>query len=166
MSKRLLAGVLCLLLAAGLCACRGGDEPPAETQAAKDSYGVGEAATWNGVTATLTQVEVSQGSDAGQPEAGKVFLLCHFEITNNSDKDLTLSSVLSFKAYVDGAVTTPSSAAVYSTDLSALEGAIAAGETRTGILGYEVDQTWQDLKILFTPDMLSSDGLTFTAQAS
>lgn len=174
-----LALVLALALALSLCACGPREAAPApaapdtavsgETQtpeapAEKDSYGVGEQAELNGVEVTLTQVEESRGNQFMEPEAGKVYLLCHFDIANNTQEDLSISSLLCFDAYVDDYAASLSIGAESATDQAGLDGTVAPGKRMAGVIGYEVAQDWKELEIVFTPDAWSNDSLTFTAQ--
>ena len=50
---------------------------------------------------SLLNYEESTGSDYNKPSDGKVFVLAEFEIANNSDEELAISSVMSFEAYAD-----------------------------------------------------------------
>lgn len=120
------------------------------------SYDVGKPATSNGITMTLASVKESKGSEYFKPADGKVFLMCEFNIENNSSNDLSISSVMCFEAYVDG----------YSVDqsitgLSAkgskqqLDGKVAAGKKMNGVIAYEVPKNWKELEIQVNPDVLS-----------
>ncbi len=55
----------------------------------------------NNTQVTLLNYEESTGSDYNKPSDGKVFVLAEFEIANNSDEELAISSVMSFEAYAD-----------------------------------------------------------------
>lgn len=183
MNKRVGSSLLCLVLCLSLCACAAGEkkvqddqtptapvteqtaEPTVEpTPEVKDSYGVGEAAELDGVTVTLTQVEESNGAQFFEPEEGKVYLLCHFDIANDSDEDLSISSLLNFDAYVDDYAVSMSLGATTSSAESQLDGTVAAGKKMAGVIGYEVDASWNELEITFQPDAWSGEDLTFTAQ--
>lgn len=50
---------------------------------------------------TLASVTESTGSTYGTPTEGNVFVLCEFEMANNSDKKIAVSSMMSFEAYCD-----------------------------------------------------------------
>lgn len=120
------------------------------------SYGIGQPATADGITMTLASVKESKGSEYIKPADGKVFVLCEFNIDNASSKDLTISSVLCFEAYVDG----------YSVDQSItglaakgskqqLDGKVAAGKKMNGVIAYELPTNWKELEIQLNPDALS-----------
>lgn len=135
---------------------------PSETP--KTGYGVGERAELNDVAVTLTEVEESTGSQFFTPEDGKVFLLCHFDIENNSEEELAVSSILSFEAYVDDYTVSQSLSATTSSKAQQLDGSVAPGKKMAGVIGYEVDANWSALEITFTPDVWNGKDLTFTAQ--
>lgn len=67
----------------------------------KTSFSVGETAMQNDVNVTLVSVTESTGAQYVTPEDGKVFLVCEFEIANNSSSDISVSSMMSFEAYCD-----------------------------------------------------------------
>lgn len=122
---------------------------------------MGEKVELNDVTATLVSVSESDGGNYITPADGKVFVICEFEIENNSDKEISISSMLSFEAYVDDYSTTLSLTAVTSTGKTTLDGKVDAGKKMSGILGYEVDAGWQELEIQFTPDFWSGNEIKF-----
>ena len=89
-----------------------------------------------------------------------MFLLCEFSIDNQSDKDIAVSSIASFNAYVDDYSTNLSISATIATDKPQLDGAVAAGKKMTGVVGYEVPKDWE---IRFTPDFWSGNEIEFIA---
>lgn len=137
---------------------------PEETKKEKDSYRVGEQAEQGDVAVTLTEVEESSGGDFFTPEEGKVFLICHFDIENNSDDDLSVSSILSFDAYVDDYSASISLSATASSSEAQLDGSVAAGKKMAGVIGYEVPEDWSTLEVTFKPNVWSGKSITFIAE--
>ncbi len=137
---------------------------PEPTEEAKDGYGVGERAEAEGVAVTLREVEESSGSDFFKPEDGKVFLICHFDIENNTDEELAISSILSFNAYVDDYATSLSLSATVASSDTQLDGSVAAGKKLAGVVGYEVAQDWSELEVTFKPNVWNDKGLKFVAE--
>lgn len=130
----------------------------------KTSFGVGERAQLGNVMATLTGVEESAGSQFNHPGEGNVFLLCAFEIENESDQEISVSSLMSFEAYCDDYSAGFSLGALMEKgDKAQLDGQIAAGKKMSGVVGYEVPADWQTMEIRFTPDLLSGNEIVFTA---
>lgn len=111
---------------------------------------------------TLVNVSESTGGNYMTPEDGKVFLLCEFEIENDSDHEIGVSSMLSFSAYVDGYTTNLDLGATVSSDKPQLDGSVAAGKKMNGIVGYSVDQQWSEIEIRFTPDFWSGKEIVFS----
>ena len=70
-----------------------------ETQSQK--FAVGDTAELKSVKVTLVSVTESEGSMFTKPADGNVLVGCEFEISNESDKDIDVSSVMSFEAYCD-----------------------------------------------------------------
>ena len=133
-----------------------------ETPASESgTFTVGDAVSVNDIVVTLVDVSESTGGNYMKPDDGKVFILCEFNIENNSDKDLPISSIMSFKAYIDDYSATLNISAILSSNKSQLDGAIAAGKKMNGVIGYEADESWETIEITFTPDVFFGDGATF-----
>ena len=62
---------------------------------------MGETAEYKNVQVKLIGYEESYGNDWGKPGDGKVFVFPEFEITNNSNEEISVSSLVSFECYVD-----------------------------------------------------------------
>lgn len=128
----------------------------------KDAYTVGESATLGDVVVTLVDVSESAGGNYMTPADGKTFILCEFNIENNSDKDLAVSSMMSFEAYIDDYSANMSLSAILSSSKSQLDGSIAAGKKMNGVIGYEADEGWENIEITFSPDVFFGENATFT----
>lgn len=127
----------------------------------KTTFGVGEQVSLNDIIVTLNNVNESNGAQYMGPSDGKIFVLCEFEIENNSDKDIAVSSLMSFEAYVDGYSTGMNLTATVSSDKQQLDGSVAAGKKMNGVIGYEINASWKELEIRFTPDFWSGKDITF-----
>ena len=136
-------------------------EPTNEPQ--QTTFGVGEAVSLNDIVVTLVDVSESNGKDFFKPQDGEVFILCEFEIENNSDNEVNISSMLSFNTYIDDYSTNIGLSAVSSSDKSQLDGSIAAGKKMNGIVGYAVDAGWSEIEIHFTPNFRTGKEIIFTA---
>lgn len=130
----------------------------------KNAFLVGETAELKGVQVTLVSVTENIGSTYNTPTDGNVFVLCEFEIANNSDKEIAISSMMSFDAYCDDYGCTLSlTALVEKGNKNQLDGTVAAGKKFNGVVGYEVPADWKELEINFTPDFWSGKDITFIA---
>ncbi len=99
--------------------------PSTEESSQEESiFRVGETAEMNNVQVTMTNYEESAGNEFSSPEEGNVFLMSEFEITNNSDKELAISSMLSFEAYADDYKLDYSIEALIAKEGNQLDGAI------------------------------------------
>ena len=127
----------------------------------KDTFSVGETAQMQNVQVTLSNYEESEGSGFYKPSEGKVFVLAEFEIANNSDEDLAISSLLSFKAYADDYSLNYSVAAMIDKSDSTLDGSVASGKKMKGWIGYEVDADWGKVEIEFSPDVWKNKKFKF-----
>ena len=128
----------------------------------KTEFYVGETAELKGVQVTFVNTVESTGSDFNQPADGNVFVLCEFEIANNSDREINISSIMSFEAYCDDYACTFSLAALMEKgSKNQLDGTVAAGKKFNGVIGYEVPADWNTLEIRFTPDFWSGKEIIF-----
>ncbi len=133
-----------------------------DTSQSGQTYGIGTPADVNGVAVTLTNVTESNGNEIFSPDEGKVFLLCEFDITNNSSSDISVSSLISFETYVDDYSTTMDISAVSVSGKNQLDGTVAAGKKMNGVIGYQAPAGWSNLEIRFTPDFWSGKDAIFT----
>lgn len=176
-----------LLLGLGLmivlAAASGGEEvkpapeknaaaPGAETKAEptpqeKSRFAVGEKAELKGVAATMVGVEESSGSRYNQPTDGNVFVICEFEIENDSKDQISISSVMSFDAYCDDYSLNYSLTSLLEKEgKGQLDGTVAPGKKMNGVIGYEVPADWKELEIHFTPSVWSGKDIIFYAEHS
>ena len=157
-----LALLLVLVVFIGIiAAASGGDDTSKDT---KTSFSVGETATLNNVSVTMVGVTENSGSDFNKPTDGNVYVICEFEIENNSNKEINVSSVLSFEGYCDGYTCTFSlGALIEKGNKNQLDGTVAAGKKFNGVIGYEVPADWKELEVKFTPDFWTGRAMTFVA---
>ena len=176
--KKVVSTLLLAALVVSLTACGGGEvkkvENPSsasaeaaaeksESKTAKEDKVVfksGETAELNGVKVTLAEVKESKGSEFVKPKDGHVFLLPTFEIENGSDKELNISSMMSFEAYVDGYATNLDISALTEKDGEQLDGKVAPGKKMKGVVGYDVPADYKELEIKFKADLLGKE-ITF-----
>lgn len=136
-----------------------GEEEAEETTV----FRVGETAELNGVQVTMTAFEESEGSDYLFPDDGNVFVLAEFKIVNNTDRELGISSMLSFEAYADDYALNYSLSATTLKD-SQLDGSIAAGKKMKGWIGWEVPKDYESVEIQFKDNVWSSRKFVFVSE--
>lgn len=124
-------------------------------------YGVGEKATLGDYAVTLVNVTETKGAAYLGPADGNIFVICEFEIENNSNKDIAVSSMLSFEGYHDDYASNLSVSAMASSDKPQLDGTVAAGKKFNGIVGYEAPSDWKEFEVRFTPDFWNGGELVF-----
>lgn len=175
----IIAGIVVLVI---IISAAGGDNEPVKVgentpiqttpattiaQADNNTFRVGEIAELKDVQVSLLGVTESTGSSYNTPNDGNIFVLCEFEITNNSTEDITVSSMLSFEAYCDDYTCSYSlSALLEKGNSNQLDGTVAAGKKFKGVIGYEVPADWQELEVRFTPDFWSGKDIIFTATSN
>ena len=176
--KHPLLGAILLILGIGLFvgAMTGGNEKEPEkvggstgTTAASEKkennvFAVGDVVSLNDIKVTLVDVSENSGGNYMTPSEGKVYIVCEFEIENNSDADIAISSLMSFEAYIDDYATSMNISATLSTDKTQLDGTVAPGKKMRGVIGYEVDTNWGTLEIRFTPDFWARKDIVFSVE--
>ena len=108
----------------------------------------------------------SKGGSEYKPEEGNIFVVCEFEIKNNSDEDLMISSMMCFSASFDDKTYAESIEALGVAMFSGkyqLDTPVEVGEKVNGVVGYEVPEGWKKMQIRFTPEIYSGDRLVFAA---
>ena len=134
-------------------------QPPASTP--EPVYTVGDTLELRKVQVTLSAVRAGYGKDYFTPDDGNMFLVFEFEIANNSDAELGISSLLSFSAYADDYALEYSLDAELSDDGKQLDGSIATGKKMRGIVGYEVPEDWKQAEVRFKPNVWSGQEFVF-----
>ncbi len=129
---------------------------PIETTAPKP-FTVHDTVEVNDVYVTLESFTESAGGNLLAPADGNVFILCEFTIENKSNKDIAVSSMLSFEAYADDYSTAMSIMATSSAEKAQLDGTIAPDKKMNGVIGFEVPRDWSVFEIRYTPDVLSKE---------
>lgn len=132
-----------------------------EADSGKDTFVIGETAEMNDVQVTMTDYSENNGSEWNEPTDGKVYVLVEFEIQNNSDSELAISSALSFEAYADDYTANLSLGALMENEQEQLDGSIAPGKKMRGWIGYEVPVDWKKLEVHFTDNVWSSNKFKF-----
>ncbi len=120
----------------------------------KDFYSVGEVVSLKDVEATLVNVTeyADTGNQFAKPADGNIFVLCEFEISNNSKKDISVSSALSFEAYCDSySINQSFTGLIADQSKPQLDGDVAAGKKMNGVIAYEVPAGYKELEIKFQP---------------
>ena len=141
-----------------------GDATPTPTQieTQKDVFSVGESVELNDIVVTMNSVTESSGSQYNKPSDGNVFVLCEFTIENNSNKEIAISSLISFSAYADDFSTNMSlSALLEKGNKQQLDGSIDAGKKMNGVIGYEVPADYKEIEVQFTPDFWNGTAIKF-----
>lgn len=135
-----------------------------EEKEEKNVFYVGETAELKDVCVTLLGVTKSKGSTYNKPTEGNMYVLCEFEIANNSNAEIAVSSMLSFEAYCDDYTCTFSLGALMEKgNKNQLDGTVAAGKKFKGVVGYEVPVDWKELEVAYTPDFWSGKDIVFVA---
>ena len=131
--------------------------PPEQTV-----FTVGDTVELNGVKTTLLSAEEYPGKQYMMPTDGNVFLVCQFEIENDSSEEINVSSMVSFNAYCDDySVSLSITGEMLEDSWKSLDGTVAPGKKINGVIAYEVPQDWQKMEISYTPSFWSGHDVQF-----
>lgn len=134
--------------------------------AEEKTYGVGEVAETDGISIELINVLQSKGNDLFGyiPTEGNEYLIFELTFDNQSEEELYLSTIMCFKCWCDDTL--------YNISLDAqgvalfagkyqLDGVVKPGEKLSGIVGYEVPNNWEEVKLEFSKDIILGEKITF-----
>ena len=129
------------------------------------SYALGDTATLNDISIQVTDYEESKGDEWASPQEGNVFVFVNLAITNQAEKDITVSSMASFESYcneikLDYSVNAFTALAA-NTDRQQMDGSIAPGSSLSGYLCLEVPTDWMNLEIHYTDQVWKDEGVVF-----
>lgn len=134
----------------------------AQSQPEQTVFTVGDAVELNGVKTTLLSAEEYPGKQYMMPTDGNVFLVCQFEIENDSSAEITVSSMVSFNAYCDDySVNLSVTGEMLEDSWKTLDGTVAPGKKINGVIAYEIPQDWQKMEISYTPSYWSGHDVQF-----
>lgn len=134
----------------------------------KTVFEVGEVAEYKDVQVSVLGYEESNGNDWGTPEDGNTFIFPEIEITNNSDDEITISSMVSFECYVDDYKMDFSSDAFMTISTEdgkqQLDGSIASGKKLKGVLGIEAPKDWKTIEIYYKDNVWLGSDFSFVIE--
>ncbi len=134
----------------------------------KTKFNVGETAEYKDIQITLKEVITSKGDDLlSQPDDGNEYAICVFEINNNSEKDITMSSITCFEAYCDDMSMNEDILGLQAPEAkkyNQLDGSIAAGKKMLGAIVYQVSNDWKEIEINVNPGFWSAKDIKFVAK--
>lgn len=129
------------------------------------AFSVGEVAEYKDVQVSVVSYSESAGNEWGKPAKGNKFIFVEIEIINNSDEEISISSMMSFECYCDDYKLDYSSNAfmvVSTTDnMKQLDGSIASGKKMKGTLGIEVPETWETIEIYYNDNVWFGSNFSF-----
>ena len=134
----------------------------AQSQPEQTVFTVGDTVELNGVKTTLLSAEEYPGKQYMMPTDGNVFLVCQFEIENDSSAEINVSSMVSFNAYCDDySVSLSITGEMLEDSWKTLDGTVAPGKKINGVIAYEIPQDWQKMEISYTPSFWSGHDVQF-----
>ena len=139
-------------------------EDASKDEEEKTEFYLGEIAEQKGVQIALVNVYESFGSDFITPNDGNIFLVCEFDIANNSEKDIHISSVMNFEAYCDDYSLNQDILGLQVPEANGkkqLDGSVAAGKKMNGVIAYQVPANYQTMEINVSPDLWSERDMKF-----
>ncbi len=130
----------------------------------KTEFYPGETAEQKNIQITLVNVTESSGGDFVKPSDGNIFLICEFDIANNSEKDIAISSIMNFEAYCDDYSLNQDLMGLQAPEAKGkhqLDGSVAAGKKMNGVIAYQVPADYKTMEINVAPEFWSSNDIKF-----
>lgn len=128
-----------------------------KTKTKKKVYTIGETAKNKNVSITLTDYKTNNGNEYYKPEKGNQFLLTEFEVKNTSDKELNVSSIMSFTGSSDDGSLKNNLLAILTTDDEQMDVTIQPGKKAKGWIGWEVSKDFSNAEIKYMPNVIEED---------
>lgn len=154
-----IAFVACLALGATIAS--GSEDKATKVDGAGNTveaadFKVGEEVTLGDWKVKVNQVTdpYTPTNDFMTPTAGNRYVMVDTQVTNNSDKPQTVSSMMCFELRDDSNRT--HTITITGDQTSSLDGEVAAGGTLRGDLAYEVPDTAKNLQLQFKCDLFGS----------
>lgn len=163
--KKFIALAIAFACALGLFGC--GNSAAGQSAVNKNddifqkTYTLGDVVDWDGVSISFVNGYLSNGDGYFAPSEGNVFVICEFEVSNETSETFMAGSILSFSAFVDDYEVDSSFLAMASTNMEPFGGDVASGRKMRGIIGYEVPSDWELFEVEYTPDLWGDKTLTF-----
>lgn len=149
--------VISFIIFVALIGMSGNKNENKEEVSEKKVFGIGDTVENNGIEVTLISAESNAGNAYLKPGEGKMFEVLEFEISNNSEHDIVVSSLTAFEAYCDDyAANFDIRVNVLYNDKEQLDGNVADGKKIKGVIGYEVPTDFKKLEITCKPSFWSS----------
>lgn len=136
-------------------------EPTKAPEKKDETFKLNETAVFKNLKITASELKESAGKDFFNPADGNVFVGVKFTIENTSQKEQSISSLLSFAAYLDDIKCDYSLSAACVFDEGTLDGSIAPGKKLVGWYAVEISSDWESLEIDVKPDILSNSTAKF-----
>lgn len=131
-------------------------------------FGIGDVVNYKDVEVAVLSYTESNGNDWVEPKDGYVFVYPLIEISNKSDEEITISSMLSFNNYCDDYLLEYSSNALMAIstedDMQALDMNISSGKKAKGCLGLEVPADWKVIEIYYKDNAWLDSNFSFVIE--
>ncbi|MFC7678650.1 DUF4352 domain-containing protein [Paenibacillus sp. GCM10028914] len=118
---------------------------------------IGEWLNYHGMIVKVNSVRDSEGDDYLKPQEGNVLKVLDITVVNTGDKELVVSSALSFSLSDDsGEAHMP----VVTSDIKqSLDGMVAPNQVLQGEIPYEVSKNAKDLKLTFSIPLMEGEAV-------
>lgn len=118
---------------------------------------IGEWLNYHGMIVKVNSVRDSEGDDYLKPQDGNVLKVLDITVLNKGDKELVVSSALSFSLSDDsGEAHMP----VVTSDIKqSLDGMVAPNQVLQGEIPYEVSKNAKDLKLTFSIPLMEGEAV-------
>lgn len=131
---------------------------------ADKAYGPQELVETEDINIELTNLIEVQNSNMYSLDEDNEYVIIEFSIENKKDKDLSLSTMMSFSTWCDGELCTVSLEALGTAMFAGkvqLDCVVESGDSVTGVIGYEVPKDWKELVIQYKGESIIGKSIDF-----
>jgi len=131
--------------------------------AVKDVYALGETATLNGATITVTNVKKSNGTTYDKPKSGNEYVIVTVQIQNDSNSNISYN-VYDYKLQDSNGNIVTQAITTVNSDTSLSSGELAPNGTKSGSIAFEAPKGDNYLTLIYQGSYWSSSQLKFALQ--
>lgn len=125
------------------------------------TYTVGDIITTNYYILEVNEINILDTNNYFiTPDEGKEFVEIILTLTNTSNEEMSISSMLCFDAYVDDYAMDEDLSALVASDLNTMDGTVAAGKKLKGAICYQVPNDWNKIEVITNFRFNNNDKLT------
>ncbi len=127
------------------------EEPIDETEAANETFYLGDTVKMGDLIFTLNSIRWDQGSEFMKPDPGEKWIVFDCTIENAGDSATNISSLAMFSLYDEEHYSC--SMTIFADTKGSLDGELGAGRKMRGEIAFDVEEGQSKWEFIFKPEM-------------